>query len=238
MALRNFGNQIAAWTGEAAPRPGTRTGALRVYGAMTNAAKISADPSRADVDHLLDQSRQHERQLAEICKDDQLQEQKFEYLLGRCRQQERQLDELCDKWRVVTELLGQQGRQISGVNDGVKTLDGAVKTLAADLLLVRRLRSAAAMLGDVLCWLGVGAASILLGIGIWRFTQVIQSDGQPPGAWFIPAALIGLSIVAVWIVTGLRDGLALPRQPAAIRSNRGVVAAVTAAARVARRKSA
>jgi len=205
---------------------------------MTNAAKISADPLRADVDHLLDQSRQHERQLAEICKNDQLQEQKFEYLLGRCRQQERQLDELCDKWRVVTELLGQQGRQISGVNDGVKTLDGAVKTLAADLLLVRRLRSAAAMLGDVLCWLGVGAASILLGIGIWRFTEVIGNEGQQPGAWFIPAALIGLSMVAVWFVTGLRDGLALPRQPAAIRSNRGVAAAVTAAARVARRKSA
>jgi len=205
---------------------------------MTNAAKISADPSRADVDHLLDQSRQHERQLAEICKDDQLQEQKFEYLLGRCRQQERQLDELCDKWRVVTELLGQQGRQISGVNDGVKTLDGAVKTLAADLLLARRLRSAAAMLGDALCWLGAGAASVLLGIGIWRFNEDMQSESQQPGAWVIPAALIALSIVAALIATGLRDGLAVTRRPAAIRPNRDAVAAVTAAMRVARRKSA
>src|SRR5262245_15912403 len=94
---------------------------------MTNAAKTSTDPLRADVDHVLDRARQHERQLAEIRKNDQLKEQKFEYLLERCRQQERQLDELCDKWRVVTDLLGQQGRQISGVNDGVKTLDGAVK---------------------------------------------------------------------------------------------------------------
>src|SRR5262245_44225226 len=207
---------------------------------MTNAAKISTDPLREDVDHLFDRSRQHERQLAEIRKGDQFKERQVEYLLERCRQQEQQLAELSNKWLVVTNLLGQQGRQISGLNDGRKSLEGAVKTLAADLVFAGKLRSAAATLGDVLYWLGAGAAAILLGSGIWQFSAIIQSESPDPGAWFIPAALIGLSMAAALLAAGPSQRIreALTRLPATMRSNRPAVTAVTAAATVAGRKSA
>jgi len=185
-----------------ADRPGTKAGAARVYGAMTNAAKIDDDPLRRDVDYLFDRLRQHERQFAETGKSVQLVQQQFEYLLERSRQQERLLAELSDKWVFVTDLLGQQGRQISGQDAGVKSLEGAVKTLAADVRLAGKLRSAAATFGDVLCWLTAGAAVILLVGGMWRFNEVIHSESAEPGAWLAPAVLIGLSIVAALIGAG------------------------------------
>ena len=183
---------------------GNKTSAFSLKKIMSNAAELYHDPLREDIDYLLERSRQHDRQLAEIRNDDQSQRQ-LEYLLERSQEHDRQLAELCDKWLFVTNSLGQQGRQIEGLTEGFRALERTASKLAdearafADKRRPRGTRRSAA-----LHWFVAGLAAILLFSGIWLFTEVVQAESPEPDAWIIPMALIIGSIVAALSSGALR----------------------------------
>src|SRR5437879_5864223 len=99
---------------------------------MANTAEVFHDPLREDVEYLIDRSRQHDRELKELRKNEEGRRQ-FEYLQERAEEHHGQLADLCDKWVFVSNFIGQQGHELESLSSGLKSLEGTVEKLAADV---------------------------------------------------------------------------------------------------------
>lgn len=169
---------------------------------MSNAAELYPDPIREDVDYLLERSRQHERQLAEVREQSQ---QQFEDLMERLEEHHRQLAELCDKWLFATSSLREESRHIEDLTAGLKSLEQRVGRLADDIRAkAGKPKSAAARVREVLYWLGAGAAVVLLFSGIWLFSGLLWADSPRPGAWLLPTGVTALGVMAALFAGVLR----------------------------------
>jgi len=174
---------------------------------MSN-AQVFHDPLREDLDYLIDRSRQHDRELKELRSNEEGRRQ-LEYLQGRAQQHDSQLAEICDKWMFATDFVGRQNHELESLTNRLKTLESTVGKLSEDVsVLAGQPRPGVVRLGNMLYRAGAGLAAILLGGGIWLFTDVIADANADGSAWLLPTILIAVSVVTALTASALRYLLA------------------------------
>jgi hypothetical protein len=165
-------------------------------------------PTREEVDHLLDRSREHDRRVARI---DERVDESIEYFAERSRQHDSQLTELCDKWNLVSTSLTQQAREIERLNAALRALEDTVADSRRTRTRRARRPIVSDALGRVLYWFCCGIAVASLAGSVGLMTDLLNAATINVERSFLPLELIGLSIVAALAALALGRILARRR---------------------------